>query len=255
MLSMPLFKQSVRSNFVLWCAITGVLSALCLQFSALDMVQNLIFTIFYGMMTSILPAIYVLITSNKLLAGQVDRGSMAYVLSTPVKRSTVTFTQMTFLTASVTAMFGVQTILHLVINKLKPLTLAKAMGDPELAVSGDLTSDMIIKINLSAIAVSVAMGAVCFMFSGIFSSSKYSLGSSGTFIGITLLANMLAMFGSLGVNGLDKFKYLTLCSFYDNRSVIMAENDWIIKMICPLVISILAFTVGSEVFRKKDLPL
>lgn len=80
MLSKPLLKQSVRSNWVMWSSITGVMSVLCMQFSALDMVQNLLFVIFYGMMTTILPAIYVLVTANKLLAGQVDRGSMAYIL-------------------------------------------------------------------------------------------------------------------------------------------------------------------------------
>lgn len=255
MFSMPLFKQSIRSNYVMWGAITAVMSALCMQFSALDMVQSLLFTIFYGMMTSILPAIYVLVTSNKLIASQVDRGSMAYVLSTPIKRSTVTFTQLTFLVSSITAMFSIQTILHLIINKFKPITLATAMGDAKLPISGDLTSDMIVKINLSAMAVSIAMAAVCFMCSEIFNSTKYSLGLSGTFIGVTILANMLAMFGNLGVSGLDKFKYLSVCSFYDHTSILNSENDWIIKMIYPLVIALAAFSVGSIVFKKKDLPL
>ena len=255
MLSKPLLKQSVRSNWVMWSSITGVMSVLCMQFSALDMVQNLLFVIFYGMMTTILPAIYVLVTANKLLAGQVDRGSMAYILSAPIKRSTVTFTQLTFLVGSLAAMFGVQTLIHLAVNAFKPMSLATAFGDPTLPVPGDLTSSMILKINRSSFAVCVAMAAVCFMFSGIFSSSKYSVGISGAFIGVTILSNMLAMFGGLGVGGLDKFKYLTICSFYDHNSVLSQNNDWLIKMIFPLVIAAAAFTVGSQVFKRKDLPL
>ena len=255
MFSKPLFKQSVRSNVVMWSSITAVMSVLCIQFSALGMVQNLLFTIFYGMMTSILPAIYILVTSNKLLASQVDRGSMAYVLSTPTKRSAVTFTQLVFLVSSVAAMFGVQTLVHLAVNGFKPMTLATALGNSALPVAGNLTGDMILKINLSAFVVSVAMAAVCFMFSGIFNSSKNSLGTSGVFIGVTILANMLAMFGGLGVSGLDKFKYLTICSFYDHQSVLMNGNEWMVKMIFPLIIAAAAFTVGSIVFKKKDLPL
>lgn len=41
--------------------------------------------------------ILIVILANSLIADQVDRGSMAYVLSTPTKRSAVAITQMVFL--------------------------------------------------------------------------------------------------------------------------------------------------------------
>ncbi len=252
MLSMPLLKQSVRSNAVMWGSMTGVMTLLCVQFSMLDMTRSLLFTIFYGMMTTILPGIYVLVTSNKLLASQVDRGSMAYVLSTPVKRSTVTFTQSFFLVNSLVLMFAVQTGAHLLVNHAKPVSMS-TLGYTMLP--GDLTSKMIMQVNLSALMVCIALAGVCFMFSGVFSSSKYAIGLSGAFVGVSILANMLAMFGNLGVNGLDKFKYLTVCSFYDYRSVLFANNDWIQKMIYPAVIAAAAFGLGQLVFKKKDLPL
>ena len=263
MFSMPLFKQSVRSNLVLWGSITSVMSVLCAQFAALDMTQNLLFLIFYGMMTTILPGIYVLVTANKLIAGQVDRGSMAYVLSTPIKRTSVVFTQMVFLIGSLVGMFGVMTLVHLAINQAKPLSLATAMGmgasggDDALAsaLTGDLTSKMILQVNLSALVVCIAMAAVCFAFSGIFSSSKYSMGLSGAFVGVTVLANMLAMFGGMGVSGLDNFKYFTICSFYDYKSVLLSGSDWMVKLIFPALIAAAAFAAGSLVFKKKDLPL
>lgn len=255
MFSLPLFKQSVKSNWVMWASITGVMSVLCAQFSALKMTQPLLFVIFYGMMTTILPAIYVLVTANKLIAGQIDRGSMAYVLSTPVKRSTVVFTQGVFLVGSLVAMFGIETLVHLAVNTAKPITLATALGNSNLGIQGDLTASMIVQVNLSALVVCIAIAAVCFMFSGIFNSTKYSIGLSGIFVGVNILANMLAMFGSLGVSGLDKFKYLTICSFYDYKSVLFSHNDWITKMIFPAAIAVAALTIGSAVFKKKDLPL
>jgi ABC-2 type transport system permease protein len=249
---MPLLKQSVRSNAVMWGSMTGVMTLLCVQFSMLDMTRSLLFTIFYGMMTTILPGIYVLVTSNKLLASQVDRGSMAYVLSTPVKRSTVTLTQSFLLVNSLVLMFAVQTGAHLLVNHAKPVSMS-TLGYTMLP--GDLTSKMIMQVNLSALMVCIALAGVCFMFSGVFSSSKYAIGLSGAFVGVSILANMLAMFGNLGVNGLDKFKYLTVCSFYDYRSVLFANNDWIQKMIYPAVIAAAAFGLGQLVFKKKDLPL
>lgn len=252
MLSLPLLKQSVKSNSVMWGSMTGVMTLLCIQFSTLDMTRSLLFQIFYGMMTTILPGIYVLVTANKLLASQVDRGSMAYVLSTPVKRSTVTITQAFYLVNSLILMFGIQTGAHLLVNRANPVSLA-TFGYTML--SGDLTSKMILQVNLSALMVCIALAAVCFMFSGIFSSTKYSIGLSGTFIGINILANMLAMFGRLGVSGLDKFKYLTIVSFYDYQSVLFKNSDWMQKLIFPAIIALAAFSVGQLVFRKKDLPL
>ncbi len=231
---------------------TGVMTLLCIQFSAMQMTQPLLFSIFYGMMTTILPGIYVLVTSNKLLASQVDRGSMAYVLSTPVKRSSVTFTQAFFLVNSLILMFAIQTSAHILVNSAEPISM-KTLGYTML--TGGLTDKMILQVNLSALMVCIALAAVCFMFSGMFSSSKYAIGLSGTFVGISILANMLAMFGRLGVDGLDKFKYLTVCSFYDYQSVLFSNNDWIKKMLFPALIAVAAFGAGRLVFSKKDLPL
>jgi ABC-2 type transport system permease protein len=252
MFSFPLFKQTVKSNSVIWGAMTVVMTLLCVQFAAMEMTQAMLFTIFYGMMTTILPGIYVLVTANKLLSSQVDRGSMAYVLSTPTRRSTVVFTQLIYLVGSLVVMFSIQTIAHLISNNITPIALSK-LGYTDL--TGNLTNTMIIQVNVSALMVCIAMAGACFLFSGIFSASKYSIGFSGTFIGITVLANMLKMFGSLGVDGLDNFKYLTICSFYDYESVLYGVNDWIGKMIFPLVIAVITYVVGSTWFCKKDLPL
>ena len=62
-------------------AVMGALMAVFLaQFAGMEMTQPLLLLIYYGMIGLILPTIYILISSNKLLAGQVDKGSMAYVL-------------------------------------------------------------------------------------------------------------------------------------------------------------------------------
>lgn len=252
MFSIPLFKQTVKSNWVMWTAMTAVMTIMCVQFSAMKMTQSLLFTIFYGMMTTILPGIYVLVTSNKLIASQVDKGSMAYVLSTPIKRSTVVITQIIFMVSSLILMFTIQTAAHIAVNQISTLSLNSLSYNQ---LSGELTTAMIIKVNLSALLVCIAMAGVCFMFSGIFNTTKFTIGLSGIFVGESILANMLAMFGSLGVKGLDNFKYATICSFYDYQSVLTSDNDWIIKMIFPLAIAIITFLIGGIVFRKKDLPL
>lgn len=252
MFSLPLFKQSIKSNWVIWSAMTGVMTILCIQFAALEMTQPMLFTIFYGMMTTILPGIYVLVTSNKLIAGQVDRGSMAYVLSTSVRREAVAFTQSVFMITSLALMFGIETLAHIAINSSNPISMA-TIGYTGLA--GNITTKMIIEVNISAFVVCLTLAAVCMAFSGIFNSSKYSLGLAGAFVGESILVNMLSMFGRLGVDGLKDMKYATICSFYDYESVLFGKADWAEHLIIPSVIALAAFVTGAVVFKKKDLPL
>ena len=168
MISLPLMKQTVKSNGILWLIFTAVLGVLLAQYASLEMTQFLLFLIQYGMMAMILPGIYILISSNKLLVGQVDRGSMAYVLSTPKRRSTVVATQVLYSVVTIALMFVITTVLHGIINAASPLTLGQAgIEIPEL-MGAELTLDMILKVNLSAMLVCLAMGGVCFMFSGVF---------------------------------------------------------------------------------------
>ena len=133
MISLPLMKQTVKSNGILWLIFTAVLGVLLAQFASMEMTQFLLFLIQYGMMAMILPGIYILISSNKLLAGQVDRGSMAYVLSTPKRRSTVVATQVLYSVVTIALMFVITTVLHGVINAASPITLGQAGFEiPEL---------------------------------------------------------------------------------------------------------------------------
>ena len=68
-------------------------------------IDKFIQDMYYTMAGVMLAMIYVIVTANKLVAAQVDRGSMAYVLSTPTKRSTVMWTQMLFMVLSLFGMF------------------------------------------------------------------------------------------------------------------------------------------------------
>ena len=130
MFSKPLLKQTIKSNFKMFAIITGVLCLLItiimsvfdpkmineitkansgMAFNPLGDISSLIAFIanqFYGMMAIIFPMIYLIITGNKLIAGQVDKGSMAYNLSTPITRTQITSTSALYLTGSLGVMFG-----------------------------------------------------------------------------------------------------------------------------------------------------
>ncbi|HIW34172.1 MAG TPA: hypothetical protein IAA29_15430, partial [Candidatus Paenibacillus intestinavium] len=104
MLSKPIFKQTLKANFKLWFIFTFIMSVLYAVIIAVfdqkmissvaDMVKDtplasmLGSTSFLGMLTQtfysihgvVLPLIFIIMTANSLIALQVDRGSMAYLL-------------------------------------------------------------------------------------------------------------------------------------------------------------------------------
>ena len=69
---------------------------------------------FYSLQGVILPLIFIIITASNLIVSQVDRGSMAYLLSTPTKRSEVVRTQAAYLISSLIVMFLIMTIVGVI---------------------------------------------------------------------------------------------------------------------------------------------
>lgn len=252
MFSLPLLKQSIKANWVLWAALTAVMSLLCVQFSAMKMTQGMMFEIYYGMMVVILPGVYVMVTANKLLASQVDRGSMAYVLSTPTRRGTVVATQILYLIGSLLLMFAIPTALHAAVNAGSPIAYAAAH------VTHVVTAGDIVLVNLSAFVACALMGGICFMLSGIFNLSKYAIGVGGALVMFFILAGMLAMFGTMGgssITFLKSFQYLTVTSLFDYKSILLSTTVWLPKLAAAAVGTVATLGIGSAVFCKKDLPL
>lgn len=129
MFSKPIFKQSIQANWKLWAIITLVASAILSGFimnydaagyaSIAAAAKGIAFSNFLSSMTSLLGSlenfykliavilgiVYVVFTANNLVVNEVDSGSMAYTLSTPIKRSSVIFTKSLYLILSVVLMY------------------------------------------------------------------------------------------------------------------------------------------------------
>lgn len=139
MFSKPIFKQTAKSNWKLWLIFTLILCMMNIAVisvfnpdtisSMLSAVQGtamadivgdragmmssllgMLSSNFYGLLAVLLPLIYIIITANSLVASQVDKGSMAYILSTPVKRSKVIGTEAIYLIGATLAMVLVVTL-------------------------------------------------------------------------------------------------------------------------------------------------
>lgn len=217
----------------------------------LDLYSLIVGSIFYKLAGLLLPIIYMIMASNNLIAGQVDRGSMAYVLSTSTKRESVVFTQALYLIGSLFAMFCLTTATGCVC-----LAIVKADS-----ASIELTYGNLILLNLGAFLVLFALSGLCFFTSCYFDRSKLAMAIGGGLSIFALVAAMLGLFGTqtipsvVRLAALNYFNYATVITLFDVISIIDKTGMFIWKFAILLVLGIVGYVLGSRKFVKKDLPL
>lgn len=217
----------------------------------LDLYSLIVGSIFYKLAGLLLPIIYMIMASNNLIAGQVDRGSMAYVLSTSTKRESVVFTQALYLVGSLFAMFCLTTATGCV-------CLAIVRADN---ASIQLTYGNFLLLNLGAFLVLFALSGLCFFTSCYFDRSKLAMAIGGGLSIFALVAAMLGLFGTqtipsvVRLDALNYFNYATIITLFDVISIIDKTGVFIWKFAILLVMGIVGYVLGARKFIKKDLPL
>lgn len=213
-----------------------------------DLYTLIVGSIFYKLAGLLLPIIYMIMASNNLISGQVDSGSMAYVLSTSTKRNTVAFTQAVYLVGSLLAMF----------------LLTTATGCVCLAIVGTevgLGYGELVLLNLGAFLVLFALAGLNFFTSCYFDRSKRSMAIGGGLSIFALVAAMLGLFGSpvipkvVRLDSLNYFNYTTIISMFDVVFIMEGTTAFIWKFAILFVLGIIGIIAGSVKFIKKDLPL
>ena len=213
-----------------------------------DLYTLIVGSIFYKLAGLLLPIIYMIMASNNLISGQVDSGSMAYVLSTSIKRKTVAFTQAVYLVGSLLAMF----------------LLTTATGCVCLAIVGTdigLTYGRLLLLNLGAFLVLFALSGLNFFTSCYFDRSKRSMAIGGGLSIFALVAAMLGLFGSpvipkvVRLDSLNYFNYTTIISMFDVVSIMDGTTVFVWKFAILAALGLIGLIAGSLKFTKKDLPL
>lgn len=221
------------------------------ELGELDLYSLIVGSIFYKLAGLLLPIIYMIMASNNLIAGQVDSGSMAYVLSTSTKRETVVFTQALYLVGSLFAMFTLTTLTGFVC-----LAIVKADSSSIIMTYGEL-----VILNLGAFLVLFALSGLCFLTSCWFDRSKRSMAIGGGLSIYSLVGAMLGLFGTqtipkvVRLDALNYFNYTTVITLFDAVSIIDGTTAFLWKFAILLVAGIVGYVVGARKFVRKDLPL
>lgn len=213
-----------------------------------SMINRMYFTVM-----GILPILlFVVIVANSLLVDQVDSGSMAYVLSTPTRRSAVVNTQAVFL---IVAPFLI--IVFVCAARL----ISSFMLFDEVNVAETIVLYLGMYILIEAIA------GICYLGSCLFNQSKKAMAFGGGLSVWFFLASLLGMFGSsnmvdmgIGVEALGIFNKLTLIGLYDIDSIATVGTEsldtaFIWKLVILAIIAVVCYIAGAVRFQKKDLPL
>lgn len=213
-----------------------------------DLYTLIVGSIFYKLAGLLLPIIYMIMASNNLISGQVDSGSMAYVLSTSTKRNTVAFTQAVYLVGSLLAMFLLTTTTGCVCLAIVGTEVGLGYGE-------------LVLLNLGAFLVLFALAGLNFFTSCYFDRSKRSMAIGGGLSIFALVAAMLGLFGSpvipkvVRLDSLNYFNYTTIISMFDVVSIMEGTTAFIWKFAILFVLGIIGIIAGSVKFIKKDLPL
>ncbi len=218
------------------------------EIGQMDLYTLVVGSIFYKLAGLLLPIIYMIMASNNLIAGQVDSGSMAYVLSTSTKRSTVVFTQAVYLIGSLFCMFCFTTATGCVCLSFVSEEVALTYGN-------------LILLNVGAFLVLFALSGLCFFTSCVFDRSKRSMALGGGLSIFALVAAMLGLFGSpvipsvVRLSALNYFNYATIISLFDVISIMDGTGVFGWKFAILAVAGVVGYVIGALRFTKKDLPL
>ncbi|MDZ5472357.1 ABC transporter permease subunit [Bacillus sp. 31A1R] len=260
MLNTSLFTHLVKSNLKIFSIVSGSLSLLIgiimsvftpetmdeiarasvdTPINPLGDITTLISFVanqFFGNFTLIFAIIYCVIIGNKLIANQVDKGSMAYYLSTPITRTQYTVTSIIYFVSSLVVMFG--------------LIFCVGFGVAETIQPGELPVDKFFILTLGSFFLSLAFSGITFLASCLFNRSSRSLALGAGLSVFFFATNMLS-----GMNeNLEALKNFTLITLYDSDAMIQGGN-YGLELTVLVGLSIVLYLFGIFIFKRKDLPL
>lgn len=194
---------------------------------------------YYGVILTIILTIFCVMLPTQLIAKLVDQGSMAYILSTPITRAKVAFTQAIIL---ITGIFLIMFF-----------TTVSGFVGYELFLKGENSFHALkfIQINIEAFLLFFAVGGISFFVSCLANDEKKSLGISGV---IAFGFFSLDLIGKIS-DKIDWLRNFTIYSLFRPSEIVSGNGDMIQSSIILSFIGLAFIVVGILIFRKRNLPL
>ncbi len=267
MLSKPLFMKNIKSNYKVFLIFVAVLTLYFTMIidmydpSTQENMANLLATMpaefisafgfdmsnttligflasyLYGFLVIIFPMIFEILVANRLIARQVDRGSMAYLLATPNTRKKVAITQASFLLLAITILIVYITILGISVS--------------EALFPGVLDIKSFILLNLGVLLLHFTFSGISFFASCVFDDAKNSLLLGA---GLPIAFFIIQMLVNVG-GKLEDLKYATILTLYNTKDILSGASSIVPSFIALGAIAVVLYTAGIYIFNKRDLSL
>ncbi|MDD5294127.1 MAG: ABC transporter permease subunit [Candidatus Izemoplasmatales bacterium] len=264
-MSWALFKANIRNNGLIWSIMTCVFimyfaiilamydpeylelmdQLLALFPEALikamnfDQLGTTLFSFMsgylYGFLVFLFPMVVSVVVNHRLIATQVDSGSMAFLLSTPNSRTKIIVTQMVFSFVSHILMIAIYTGIG--------LFFAEVLYPQEMAVGPFLL------LNVYAMVLYLVIGGIGFFFSVVANDKSVSLGFG---LGIPVAFLIFQMLSSAD-DDLSFFRYLTLFTLFDPSRVGVDNLAIWVRILIMIGVASVLYMGAIMVFRKKNL--
>jgi ABC-2 type transport system permease protein len=267
MISFPLLKSNIRSNYVLFIIFVAIMIMYLTIIASMydpemidameaylallpaEMVRAMNFTVlepnltgfiagyFYGFIILMFPLIYTTILANRSVASFVDSGSMGFLLATPNSRRKIALTQAYFLSGSVKLLIVVTMIVGILFSVV--------------LFPGELDIWRFVLLNIGAILLYFAISAIGFFASCLFNETRFSLALGA---GVPLLFLLMKMLSDVG----EELAFLgraSLFSLFDPEAILALDGSVLPSFLALFVIGVVLYAAGIWVFTKKDLPL
>lgn len=190
----------------------------------------------YGFLMFAFPMIYCIILSYRLVSKMVDDGSMAFLLSTPLKRTQIIITQGLYALSSLGILF--------LACFLSGTLIAETMQP------GALDIGAFFMLNLTTMFVNMAIIMIGFFASSVFTDAKYALGIGS---GVPIIFLLMKMLGGIAEEG-RILSDLSLYGFYNPVSLVnQPALMWYHGVYASIIV--ILFIGSVLIFKKKQLPI
>lgn len=193
--------------------------------------------VLYGFILIVIPLVFLVLLSNKLIGRYVDRGSMAYLLATPNTRRKIVTTQ---------AIFSITANLCLVVFMIVLGIIVSGILFP-----GHLEIGKFLIVNFGLYTLLLFLSGLCFCSSCWFSDLKFSYGIGA---GLCILFVVLKMLGQVSKDS-KVFSYMTPITLFEPEKLIQFDHMAIAKAIILLVGGLIFYLIGILRFERKDLSI
>jgi ABC-2 type transport system permease protein len=189
----------------------------------------------FGFIFIMFPLIFAIILVNKVVFRYIDKGSMAYLLTTPNSRKKIIVTEVVFI--ALTMLF---------LGLIMYLTIAVTA---ESNAPGKLNHGAILYVLGQWFFFLMLLSGLTFVSSTTFEGKL----ASGLNVGVPAVFFVFSMIGNLP--DYDFFRFLTPFSLFNADEAIAFSNTSIWNLLALIILSVSLYGIGIRNFTKRDLSI